>query len=231
MTRRIFWGMLICSLAFISACSKSKSSTPTGPSETPVAKAQYDNSNYGVYKGVFTGSSGTILIDIKNSGSVSASLKINELVYTFLTSSTITENQATEVEFKNNDNTFIFSVGADGSNPQVLSLDIDGEPDARISVFKERSSAIVKCYEGTYTGDETGIVNFITYNGQVKGLVKNNSSSVTDVAAGAVNNNQVILTGTLTPPPAFSGTLTGNNLSGTWTKSTNTGTWTAARTY
>lgn len=226
---------------FLFSCSKEKNKPGTGFSETPVAKAQFDNSNYGIYKGIFTGSTGNLIINIKNDGSLFASLYIddvgydNDLVYTYTTTATVNQNEATAIEFKGGTgSSFTFSVGANGANPAITDISIAGHPNAKILVAKETSATLVKCFEGAYTGAaDNGIFNTVIFGNQVRGLIKSSSSSVTDIATGTLNNNELTASGALTPVPVFTGTLSGNNLSGNWIKSgsSESGTWTAKRTY
>ena len=73
--------------------------------ETPEASELFNTSNFGIYKGVFVGSSGIVLINLNNNNTISASLKIDGVNYIFSTNESITENQQTEINFTNNDNT------------------------------------------------------------------------------------------------------------------------------
>ena len=55
---------------FFTACS-SDSNTPAGPtlSDTPTAKIQFNDTNFGIYKGIIVGPTGVITLNIKNDGS------------------------------------------------------------------------------------------------------------------------------------------------------------------
>ena len=59
----------LLTLLSILSCSNSDSNGDSNQylSQVPLAKSQYDNSNFGIYKGVFIGSSGTIILDLSNS--------------------------------------------------------------------------------------------------------------------------------------------------------------------
>ena len=59
---------LILLTLILNSCSKSDDEVTTQDnlSQVPIAKSQYDNSNFGIYKGVFVGSSGIIIININN---------------------------------------------------------------------------------------------------------------------------------------------------------------------
>ena len=87
---------LLFIVTFLISCSKDSSSDSSTPilSDTPLAKAEYDSSNFGIYKGIFTGSSGIITINIKNDGSLNATMVLDGTTYTFTTTETVAENQA-----------------------------------------------------------------------------------------------------------------------------------------
>lgn len=224
----------LLSLAFLfllGACSKKNDRSNNNLTDTPTAKAQHDNSNYGIYKGIFVGSSGIIIININNDNTISALLKVDGVTYDFTTTQTIQQNQATTVNFVSGNNSFTFSVSSNGANPAITDLVINGHPNAAILVVKEMSTALVKCYEGTFSGGDTGIFNAIIYNNIIKALVKN-SGNVTDIASGTVLNNQ-INAGAVTSGASFNGTVSGNNTSGTWanTGANLSGSWSGIRTY
>lgn len=218
-------------LFFFGACSKKDHPSNNNLADTPTAKAQYDNSNYGIYKGVFVGSSGIIIININNDNTIAAMLKIDGTTYNFTATQTIQQSQETTVNFVAGSNTFTFSVSPNGASPVVTHLVINGHPNAAILVVKETSTALVRCYEGTFSGSDTGIFNAIIYNNSVKALVKN-SDNVTEIANGTVSNNQ-INAGTITSGATFMGTIEGDNTSGTWanTAANLKGSWSGRRTY
>ena len=218
----------------LNSCTKSddNQTTPTNLSESPIAKPQFNNSNFGIYKGVFVGSSGIINVNLNNDNTISSTLIINGVTHNFTTNQTIQQGQATLVNFVNGSNSFSFSVGANGSSPTVSNININGHSDAAIIAAKETSTTIVKCYEGTYSGGETGIFNAITYGNIMLGLIKSSNNSIY-TANGTVNNNQISATGNVSTGATFIGTLNGYNISGTWINSqfNLNGTWTGVRTY
>jgi hypothetical protein len=218
------------SIVFFS-CKKKNEATPT-PTETPTAKSQFDNSNFGIYKGVFVGSSGYIIVDISNSGTTLATLIVNGVTYNFTTSQTITQGQATTLNFVSGTNSFTFTVSASGTNPTITNLNINGHPNAAILVVKETSTAIVKCFEGNYIGGETGIFNAVIYNNLIKGLIRSTTYNANFTATGTVSNNQIATSGNTSGGSVFTGTLSGNNVSGQWSNTNGTsGTWSGVRTY
>ena len=163
--------------------------------ELPIALSQYDNSNYGIYKGVFVGSSGTILVNLNNNGVISVSLTIDGVNYPFTSSETITENQQTEITFAYENNSFSFTVNADGSNPLITNVSIEGHPDASIIVVKENSSYVAQLYEGSYEGidqnNDQGTFNAIVFNGAVYILSKSSVYGSSSYASGLVDGNLV----------------------------------------
>ncbi len=233
MSKKIFFYLALLSLTAIFSCSKKDNKTVSTLAETPIAKAQYDASNYGIYKGVFVGSSGTIIIDISNTSAITATLKIGTTTYNFTTTQTITLNTASTIAFTSGSNSFTFSVDASGANPTITNLIIAGHPEAILLVVKETSTALVKCFEGTYSGSDAGTFNAVIYNNIFKALVKSTTTAGFDATAdGAVVSN-VISAGSVSTGETFTGTLTGNDFSGTWNNSLSgdNGTWNGTRTY
>ncbi|PWA06483.1 hypothetical protein [Flavobacterium psychrotolerans] len=223
--------ILITALLF-NSCSKDSNSTSSpvlALSDTPSAKSEFDGNNYGIYKGVFVGSSGNVLINIKNDGSFSAKLIIDGITYNFTTTENATSNQAISgLTFTNGSSSFDFNVDASGSNPIISNIVISGHPNATISVFKELSNLLVKCYEGTYLGQDTGVLNVITYNGMLKGLAKPTGSTNSIELNGTVINNSI--SGQFSGG-TFVGTVNSNTtISGTWQNSEpQNGTWSGIR--
>ena len=225
---------LILLTLILNSCSKSDDEVTTQDnlSQVPIAKSQYDNSNFGIYKGVFVGSSGIIIININNDNTLTSKLIINGTTYIFTTTQTIQQNQTTTINFVSGSNSFTFSVSANGSNPTFTNLIINGHPNAAIIAVKETSTTLVKCYEGIYSGSETGIFNALIYGNVIKSLVKSSTNSNYS-ANGSVNNNQISTIGNVSSGATFNGTLNGNRFSGTWnnTQYNLNGTWTGNRTY
>ena len=206
----------------------------------PDANVQFDNSNYGVYKGVFVGSSGTIVINLNNNGAITATAIIDHVRFDFTTTDVITLGQASTIHFVSGVNSFTYSVNASGANPTFSNIILPGHVQPNISVAKETSSNLVVCLEGTYTTTsgpaDHGTWNFIVTGTQMAGIGYSTSGNSQLTLTGTVVNN--ILNGTATPPPPNSiatatGSFNGANSSGTWsnTGTGQTGTWTATRTF
>ena len=204
--------------------------------ELPIALSQYDNSNYGIYKGVFVGSSGTILVNLNNNGVISVSLTIDGVNYPFTSSETITENQQTEITFAYENNSFSFTVNADGSNPLITNVSIEGHPDASIIVVKENSSYVAQLYEGSYEGidqnNDQGTFNAIVFNGTVYILSKRSVYGSSSYASGSVDGN--LVSGASSLGTIFSGNIENDEvMNGTWkiTQTNEKGIWSLSRSY
>lgn len=230
MLRKLIFSTLLLSTLVFHGCSKKDNGTNPPLPETPIAKAQYDTSNFGIYKGVFVGSSGTIIIDISNSDAITATLEIDNVTYNFTTNQTIQINQPTTLTFSSGENSFTFTVAANGANPTITNLVMNGHDDPALLVVKETSTAIVKCYEGTFTGEDNGIFNAVTYDDKIKALIKSSKYHSNFIATGTVSNHQITATGTVTGGATFTGTIDGNTASGTWINESAdlNGTWSGA---
>ncbi|MFN3967964.1 hypothetical protein [Flavobacterium sp.] len=208
--KKLFFILLTVVIAL--SCSSDDSSGPA-LSDTPQAKAEFDNSGFGIYKGVFVGSSGTILININNDGEVFAELIINGNSTTYTTTETIYEDSTINITFTNGSSSFDFYVDYTGYSPEVYNLSISGHPNANIFIVKEFSNTLVECFQGTFNGDDSGVFNLIVYNGSIRGLAKSNDSTESIFLYGSVTNNN--LAGSF-EGGGFIGSRNGNNISGDW---------------
>jgi hypothetical protein len=204
--------------------------------ELPIALSQYDNSNYGIYKGVFVGSSGTILVNLNNNGVISVSLTIDGVNYPFTSTESITENEQTETTFTYQNNSFSFTVNADGSNPLITNVSIEGHPNASIIVVKENSSYVAQLYEGSYEGidqnNDQGTFNAIVFNGAVYILSKSSVYGSSSYASGSVDGN--LVSGASSLGTIFSGNIENDEvMNGTWkiTQTNEKGIWSLTRSY
>ncbi len=222
--------LILSLVAMTMFLSCSKDDDNNGLADSPTASATYDSKNYGVYKGVFVGSTGTVMINMKNNGTtLSATLVIDGKSYVFTSDDTVTEGTNTEITFNRNDDYFDFSVDADGSNPTVSNIHISGHPEAAISVGKEESDVQVYCYTGTFIEDGVlgGTWNIIIYGNKVTGAVLPTDGQVLPFIEGTISNN--VITGSLPDTATISGTISGNTINGTWVSDTGNGTWTVTR--
>lgn len=192
--------MLPLVVLLFTACKKSGDSNEapdTGNfSNTPLAKAAYDNNNYGIYKGVFVGSSGTVVINVNNDNTITATLKVDGTTYNFTSTQTVQQNQATSINFSSGSNSFSFTADANGANPKVSNIVFTGHPDAAVAIMKETSSSLVKLYEGTYkenaAGGETGIWNMVITTSLITGNAKSNGTSFHYTMDGYVSNDHIV---------------------------------------
>lgn len=203
-------------LIAIATISFSCSSDDSGPalSDTPDAKAQYDDSSFGIYKGVFVGSTGTVVVNVFNDGAAEATVTINGSSKTYTSAEKVAEDFAIEgMTFTNGSNSFDFSVDGDGDSPYISSISISGHANARMAVVKEFSNSLVKCYQGTYSGDDSGTFNLIIEGNSIDGLAKSNSDDFGFNLFGSVSGTTL---GGIFEGGTFTGTSSGNHISGSW---------------
>ncbi|MGL2966577.1 hypothetical protein [Flavobacterium sp. XGLA_31] len=209
--KRFFLLLILGTLAF--SCSSDSDSGPA-LSDTPLAKVEFDNSNFGIYKGVFLGSSGTVLININNDGTLSAILNIDGSSSTYTTTETATLNSAmVGLTFTNGSNSFDFSVTENGGDPTVSNINISGHPNATIKVLKEFHNVLAKCYVGSFSGDDSGLFHVVIVDAVVDGIAKS------DDGVSAFNTDGTLIGTSITgvfEGGTFSGTSSGNQISGTW---------------
>ncbi|ESU23325.1 hypothetical protein FEDK69T_14840 [Flavobacterium enshiense DK69] len=233
--------LLIFSLPLL-GCADDNSNTPSKStltndqlSNAPEAKEEYDVSNYGIYKGIFVGSSGTIYVNINNKGAISAKMVINDVTYNnFKTSEKIIEGQPiVGLTFTNGSSTFDFNVDADGENPFVDNMNISGHPNPFVQILKEYSFEQIKCYLGTFSGEKNGVYNLAIAsdpknpNNYVLGLATIKGETQAIYLDGSVSKNTIngkFQGGT------FTGTIKNNTIKGSWEDETpQSGSWTAKR--
>jgi hypothetical protein len=249
MQKKTFHAIAIMITLFIASCKKNNTSD-TGNnsafSNTPMAKATYDNNNYGIYKGVFVGSSGYVIVNINNDNTLNATMKIDGVNYTFSTMQTVSQGQATSVNFVSGANSFTFTVNANGTNPAVTNLVFPGHNNAGMSITKETSLGVVGIFEGTYkenaTGGDQGIWNMTIGLGGVHGMAHHTDFAYeTYPLAGTESNKQINASsylpnqgnnnGTPCNGTTLQGTVSGDNISGTFNNCWGGGTWKGTRTF
>ena len=250
MKQKLLSAVLLYAVILFTACSKSddnsssSNNTSSGISNTPIAKAAYDNSNFGIYKGVFVGSTGNIEINVNNDNTLSAVLKISGATSTYTSAQTVTQNQASTINFASGSNSFTFSTSATGTSPVVSNITIAGHAYSGMSVLKEKSDTLVKCYEGTFTGNgSTGTFNMEIKNNVMNGLYNEvGATNLPPKMYGTITNNQLTASAATDPiifPPqctyagtTITGTISANgeSISGTFSNCYGSGTWTGVRT-
>jgi hypothetical protein len=192
----LFVALSFLVLLFASCSKKNNGGNNSNLSNTPTAKATYDNSNFGIYKGVFVGSTGNAVINVNNDNTLTAELKIDGNTSTYTSTQTVTQNQASTINFVSGSNSFTFSTSATGGNPVISNINIPGHPYSGMSVIKEKSDLLVRCYEGTFTSSGSGG----TFNMEINANIMN----------GVYNE-----IGATIDPPKMSGTIGGGQLTAT----------------
>jgi hypothetical protein len=223
-------------IASLAGCKKKEKTTPTEEPykcptcvTTPEAKAAYNNSSAGVYKGVLVGSTGTIGLYIYNTGTDVKALVSFDGKNTTLTTTSLSGwtpgqpiNNAVFTGTLNGQNISVtFSVGANGQNPSI-QVSIPGHT-VTVGVYKETSETLIKNFEGTYAGDDAGVFNMVL-NGQDYSIVTDDGGIYTGkLVNGEINYTNASL--------EIKGTFSGDKTNGTW-KGTNgkQGTWNGTRT-
>ncbi len=223
--------IILLGLLILHSCSNCDPSTDEKLPNESIAKTAYNNSNFGIYKGILVGSSGIVMININNNGTTNALLTIDGVRLEFNAIEQVTEHQSTPIRFANNDNSFDFMVGKNGENPTILNCNFKNYPQVKIQVAKEQSSSPIKCYQGRYTGDDAGIFNFyIDEKGGIYGMAKSKYNDDILTLNGSLYSENSI-TGTIIADGQFEGTISSNYYEGSWQKSQeNSGIWYATRT-
>lgn len=249
---------LILLLFILFACKKTDepaNNDDNGLSVTAETKPQYNNTNFGVYKGVIIGSSGLIVFKINNGDNVvKGYLSIDNQKDTLTTTATIALGQPiSNVLFTGKISSMKVSASADGSNAMLSNIQINGHNNVTGYIIHENSNNQVLCYEGTFNGTSTGIINATRLANADSTYFLSKVYQVKDVNGNLVNINDTTLylgygwnypdstKGYLwgwSSQPNF--TISGkfknlsNNTStfnGTWTGSYGSGNFTCSRTY
>jgi hypothetical protein len=240
--------MAALAVAMFAACGGDNKNND-GPTVTVSTEttAEFDNSNFGLYKGVIAGSSGTVKIEIHNGDDdAKAVIEMGGESDELTTTATFTEGQAvTGAEFTGEHSSFTFGVGANGSNPQITNIVIEGHENVIASVSKEKSENVSVCYEGTSVGgmEHRGVFNIVRNNTSFSGVIKGEDGFVSGLT-GTVNGNSFSgssngTQGDLNIKLNYSGTFNGNSVSGKWSNSwvdnqgnnrTNSGTFSGSKT-
>lgn len=231
--KKLFTLLFVTSILI--SCSSDSDSSGSSLSETPSALAQFDNTNLGIYKGVFTGSSGYITINIKNNGAVNATLVLDGVSSTFTTTEEVNETGAIEaLTFTSGAMSFDLNISNSGEEVSAVALIFPNHPNATLNILKEYSDIIVKCYEGNYTGTSAGVLNIVTSENYVGGLIFPNGAEDATFLNGSIDGSA--LSGFYGEGPdagTFMGNISGNTMSGTWANNSQqnpaTGNWTAQR--
>ena len=227
--KKIFFFLAIASMTVFNAC-KDDGDPEKQPMSTET-KAEFDNSNFGLYKGVIVGSSGTVKIQVNNGNNeAKADIVMDGRTETLSCSTTLTKGQAiNNAPFTGSSSSFAFSVGADGKNPEITDFSIAGHEDVTAVVIKETSENVSAAYEGTTVGGNAyGVLNFVrnnnTYSGIHRSLDEQSGGLTFSVKGnigndGSFNGSSTSRLGAITVNLTYTGKFEGNNVSGTWTTS------------
>jgi hypothetical protein len=190
-----------------------------GFATSPETKPQYNNTAFGVYKGILVGSSGIIKLVINNGDSmVKAYIFLDNITKDTLTcTQKFTNGQAiTNARFAGRISTMNFSVNADGTKPSIVNITIVGHSNISGQIIHETSVQQVYCYEGMYTGSEQGVFNCIRFGSSLIGLVKCSCGDIFSGNGQITDNAFSAVLGNLSSGATFNGSFGGDNCQGTW---------------
>jgi hypothetical protein len=220
-------------IAFLAGCGDDEKA-PSFLTQ-PEARAENDNSGKGIYKGVLIGSSGHLKVDIDNSGdgSISLTLTLDDVRYNLTTEQRYNPEVGFQGYFRGTVNGGEAQIGyftnANGTSYGFFGVEIPGHPDVVFLIFKEKSTAVLRLYEGTFSGSTSGTVNLVLFGNEWHAVTRpqGGTSEDVDFLDGEIDGNTLVCACDFT----FTGTINGNNLSGTWADGEESGTWTASRSY
>ena len=210
----------------------------TGLPSSAETKPQYNNTSFGVYKGVIIGSTGTIVFKINNGDNIlKGYLAIDNTKDTLSTTQTVIAGQPiVNVHFVGRISSMNLSANADGTNAIVTNISITGHSNVAVLVIHENSTKQIFCYEGTFSGSRSGTINCARV-GEGNGDTAYILTKIQDTAAyftgyGQVNNNSTSINLGANLALINQGSFSGNNFNGTWTWAYyGTGTFACTRTY
>jgi hypothetical protein len=219
------------------ACQKSNTMTTpdTGLATAPETKAQYNNTSFGVYKGVIIGSTGTIVFKINNGDNVlKGYLTIDNTKDTLSTMQTVVAGQAiNNINFTGRISSMTLSANADGNNAIVTNVSITGHSNVAVLIIHENSNKQILCYEGTYSGNRSGTLNCVRVganNGDTAYVLAEINDTLKIQGYAQVSNNSTTIT--VGTPFVIQGSFSENNFNGTWSwTGIGTGTFACNRTF
>ena len=141
----------------IFACSKSDQNL-TSPTVDALSE-EFDNSNFGNYKGVFTTldseTRATVDVSITPDGATATLTTEAGQVHEFFSMTEIVQGEATNVTFQGNEGSFNFEVDANGENvaiTEVMYLDKPSDILAKKNTAKAPTSPVTGTYNCTNCG-------------------------------------------------------------------------------
>jgi hypothetical protein len=219
-----FYFLAIFAGLYLSSCTKEN--TPPlaslGFTDSTETKDSLDNTNFGIYKGVLTGTTGRIKFHFRNGDTImKAVLTVDSLSDTLTCTETWVRGEPViAAYFQGRISSLTFTTDATGENASIDNIIIRN----RINVFgviaHERSNEQVYCYETKFTGNQKGNFNFIKYGNLAQGLARNEGGD-TYIGKGLVTGNifKLNLNGPLGMVRIFQGGIEGITLdyiSGSW---------------
>ncbi len=230
--------LLLALITFMTACSSSDDDNGNDPvtsdvdnsglSMVPDAAIEFNDSNFGYYKGVITGSSGNIELNLYNDGEIWAKVVLDGVTYNFTTTESANLGEAVSgLTFTSGNNSFDFNVAADGTNPMITNLNLENHPFAFAEIIKEYSDALVRAYEGTFNGDSSGTFNVLRIENMLYGLAQVTGDENSTWVEGSIGTN-LHIDGAI-EGGTFDGFVNGAILYGSWQTSDENGEWTTTR--
>lgn len=205
--------LLVLTLGLLVSCQKEDANLENSADST-LQTNRYDNSNLGIYKGIFTTADskdrGTIEINvIAEKHAIATLTMVNGDIYLVKSATTVLENtNISDLVFTNRAVSFKFSVEANGANPKITDVTF-GQRAAMVQVAKNTSRAPVLPITGTYVVTAGSSPHF-GLNPQTFSMLYVGAGTGTDTFA-----TQIILNGNDYGSPA-----TSNNQNSCETKAT-----------
>lgn len=233
--------LLLFSTILIFSCGKSGDNPSNQLPSKAETKPQYDNTSFGVYKGVIIGSSGYIVFRINNGDNTAkGELTIDDRKDILSTTQTITAGQPiVNVKFTGSFSSMTLNAGPDGRNAWITDIRIDGHADdVAAIIFHENSTQQVFSYEGKISGTLSGTINLnkITGNDTTFSIMKFNNEPIVYYGFSYKISNDSIgfnFYDVGAPYYEFKGKWGGDSFNGSWSDETDTnkGTFNSTRTY
>ncbi len=229
--KKLFTLVLMGALALgtMAACSNGENNNNNADTGTSTeTTAEFDESNFGLYKGVIAGSSGTVKIEIHNGNDIAeATITMDDETDELTCTETFTEGEAiVDAEFTGEHSSFTFSVGANGSNPVIENIAIVGHGTVIAQVSKEQSENVAVCYEGTSVGGQghEGVFNIVRNDRIFSGVIKAVDGFSCTLhgnieSNGSFTGSSLTVFNGLSVTVYYSGRFNGDNVSGTWSNS------------
>lgn len=147
--------LLFLTVILINSCQKDETTITNTEDELSFQWNQYDNSNLGKYKAIFTTTDsqdrGTMEILVKAEKFAKATLTMSngEVYVVKSTTKVYPDTDVTDLLFENETLSFKFSVEANGANPKITEVTF-GQRESLVEVAKNTERAPVTPIAGTY---------------------------------------------------------------------------------